>query len=323
MSENKMKYGISLYSFANSFHTRRLDLEGCLKKAKELGAEGITIVAAQHCDEYPFPSDAWLYRLRDLMGKYDLEPVCWEGYLDVGMRSDRDLNEDEIAEYTRNDIVYAHKAGFKMMKTQHSISPKIFESMRPFCEKLNVKLCIEMHWPHTPLVPVWRDHYFKIMEKSDGWLGVNPDMSIFQKFPHGLHIRQAYEAGCDKDKIEAVLQLMREGKPESEIHKLDLSSEELKYAEEFYHKNYGNPDPSLLEPMLKYTHMIHGKFYYLDDDKTDPCIPYEEIMPIIKKSGYDGYIIAEYEGHHFSITEDDDVQLTRYHNLVKRLYEEA
>ena len=69
--------------------------------------------------------------------------------------------------------------------------------------------------------------------------------------------------------------------------------------------------------------MIHGKFYYLADDQFDPCIPYDKIMPIIKKSGYDGYLIAEYEGHHFTIDEDDSVQLHRYWSMVKRMYDEA
>ena len=64
--------------------------------------------------------------------------------------------------------------------------------------------------------------------------------------------------------------------------------------------------------------MLHGKFYYLADDKYDPCIPYEDIMPLLKKEGYDNYILAEYEGHHFSIKEDETEQLTRYLNMIKR-----
>ena len=317
-----LKYGVSLYCFSNSFHTRQLDLEGCIKRAKEIGYNGATLVAAQSCEEYPFPSDKWLFKLRDTMEKYEVEPVCWEGYLDVGMRNDRDMSPDEIREFTRNDIIYAHKAGFHMMKSQHSITPEIFESMRPFCEKMDVKLCIEMHHPHHPLVPVWAK-YFEAMERSDGWLGICPDMSIFQHFPHGLHIRQAYEAGARPEKVEEILQFMRDGKPESELGSLDLSAVEKQYAEEFYHKNAPAGSLDQLEGLLKYTHMIHGKFYYLADDQNDPCIPYDKIMPIIKKAGYDGYLIAEYEGHHFSTDEDDSIQLHRYWSMVKRMYDNA
>ena len=71
---NDLKYGVSLYCFSNSFHTRQLDLEGCIKRAKEIGYNGATIVAAQSCEEYPFPSDKWLFKLRDTMEKYEMEP---------------------------------------------------------------------------------------------------------------------------------------------------------------------------------------------------------------------------------------------------------
>ena len=126
-----------------------------------------------------------------------------------------------------------------------------------------------------------------------------------------------------KQEVEEILQFMRDGKPESELGSLDLSAVEKQYAEEFYHKNAPAGSLDQLEGLLKYTHMIHGKFYYLADDQNDPCIPYDKIMPIIKKAGYDGYLIAEYEGHHFSTDEDDSIQLHQYWSMVKRMYDNA
>ena len=320
--ENKLKFGVSLYSFSDSFYTRKLDIEGCIKKAKEIGFTGISIVAAQSAPEYPYISDKWLYNLRDLLNKYEMEPVCWEGYLDIGMRSDRDMNQDELAEYTKNDIIYAKKAGFPLMKTQHSITPENFEKMLPFCEKTGVKLNIEMHYPHNPFVPVW-EKYFKIMGKSDGYLGICPDMSIFQKYPHQLHINQAIEDGFRSDMLKTVLEMIKERKPTQEVFDLPLTDTERKYVDEFYHKCEHPTEVKELAPMLQYAQMLHGKFYYLADDKYDPCIPYEDIMPLLKKEGYDNYILAEYEGHHFSIKEDETEQLTRYLNMIKRFYNEA
>ena len=74
--------------------------------------------------------------------------------------------------------------------------------------------------------------------------------------------------------------------------------------------------------MLPYSHMLHGKFYYLGEDEVDPCIPYEAIMKIVKEYGYEGYIVAEYEGHHFSVKEDERVQMTRYQSMLHRLINE-
>ena len=38
--------------------------------------------------------------------------VCWSAYIDMGIRSDRDLTPEEIIQFTRNDMIYAKKAGY-------------------------------------------------------------------------------------------------------------------------------------------------------------------------------------------------------------------
>ena len=108
-----------------------------------------------------------------------------------------------------------------------------------------------------------------------------------------------------------------------ETEKLELTDVEEKFTDEFYHK-FSNPSAvGELAPLLKYAQMIHGKFYYLGDDEYDPCIPYEEIMPVLKREKYSGYIVAEYEGHHFSIRENEPQQLERYIKMTKKMYENA
>jgi sugar phosphate isomerase/epimerase len=319
MGNNNLKFGITLYSFADSFSDYRLDMEGMLRTSSEVGCGGVAIVAAQHVPEYPYISDDWLYKFRAQMEKYNLEPVCWEGYLDMGMRADRDLNKEEILEFTKNDIVYAKKAGFSMMKTQHSIGPDLFKGLLPFCKKMGVKLTIEMHYPHHLHVPVWQE-YVKIFAESDGYLGCVPDLSVWQKYPHQLHMNQALDAGCRREKIDEVLGMMKDRKVLEDALALDLAPIERQFAEEFYHK-FGHPaDLADLPILLKYATMIHGKYYYLADAKHDPCIPFDKIMPMIRESGYDGYIVAEYEGHHYSIREDDVEQLRRGLELMKNLY---
>ena len=124
-------------------------------------------VAAQMVPGYPFPSDEWLYHFRGMLEQYELEPVCWSAYVDMGIRTDRDLTEAEIIQYTVNDLIFAKKAGFSMVRTQHAISPAIYHKMIPFCKALNMMLVIEMHWPHHPEVPVWKE-FFRIMKVELG-----------------------------------------------------------------------------------------------------------------------------------------------------------
>lgn len=320
MAQGKLKFGVALYSFADSYSDYRLDMEGMLRTAKNIGASGVSIVAAQHAPEYPYISDNWLYNLRNLLKKYQLEPVCWEGYLDEGVRADRGYTDEEKVEFTKNDIVYAKKAGFKMMKTQHTISPEVFRSMLPFCKRMDVKLTIEMHRPHNMHLPVWQE-YLKIFADSDGYLGCLPDFSVWQHFPHKLCIDEALAAGCRKSKINAVLAMWKGGKKMEDALQLDLTPIEKQTVEALY-QEFGHP-ASLddLTVLLKYATMIHGKFYYIAPGaKTDPCIPFEKLIPIIKNSGFNGYILAEYEGHHHSIHEDDVEHVRRGIALMKSFY---
>ena len=309
---NDIKLGISLYSFSTEYIHEKLDLEGGLKKAKNMGYKGIEIVAAQMVPEYPYPSDEWLNMFKSLLEKYELEPVCWSAYIDMGIRSDRDLTEEEIIQYTVNDLIYAKKAGFPIVRTQHAISPEIFRKMIPFCKKLNMKLTIEMHHPHHPEVPVWKE-YFKIMKgEGRGVLGLVPDFSIFQTMPHYLYLKQAVELGCRKGKLDEIIEIHKSDKDMDKINSGDFNEIEKHVAKEMFDKFFAPARVEQLKDIIDIAFYIHGKFYYLDNDDHDPCIPFEEIVTEIKNLGYKGYIASEYEGHHFDETVDSEVQLKHF-----------
>lgn len=317
--ENNIKLGVSLYSFSTEYISEQLDLEGVLRKAKELGFEGIEMIPAQMAPEYPYLSDEWIAEFRGLMEKYGLVPVCWSAYIDMGIRSDRDLTEEEIIEYTLNDLIYAKKAGFPMIRTQHAISPKIFRAMIPYCRELGVKLTIEMHHPHHPEVDVWKE-YFEIMKgEGKGILGFVPDFSIFQTRPHQLYIDQAISFGCRKERLDDIIDKHDKKVPLETILDEELSDIEKHTAEEIYHKFSAPARMEQWKDMIDCVFYIHGKFYYLADGEHDPCIPYEELLTTIRDLGYNGYIASEYEGHHFDETIDSAMQLQRYVSLNRKI----
>ena len=41
------------------------------------------------------------------------------------------------------------------------------------------------------------------------------------------------------------------------------------------------------------------KFHYLGEDGLEPSIPYEKILPVVKETGFDGWLICEYEDEMF------------------------
>ena len=311
-----IKLGISLYSFSTEFIHEKLDFEGVLKKAKDMGYQGVEIVAAQMVPDYPYPTDEWLAECKALLAKYELEPVCWSAYIDMGIRSDRDLTEDEIIQFTVNDLIYAKKAGFPLVRTQHAISPKIFRQMIPFCKELGVKLTIEMHHPHHPEVPVWKEYFDIMKNEGKGILGFVPDFSIFQTMPHKLYLDQAVSFGCRPEKLAEIVELHRQKADYSVVANGDYNEIEKHTAEEMFGKFSAPAKMEQWKDIIDCAFYMHGKFYYLDNDEHDPCIPFEEIVAEIKRLGYKGYIASEYEGHHFDETIDSEEQLRHFVALM-------
>ena len=309
---DKIRYGVTLYSYSNEYVNGILSFEEILRTVKAQGYTGIELVASQMVPGYPYPSDEWLAQLKALLEEIGLEPVCWSAYIDMGIRSDRDLTEDEIIQFTVNDLICAKKAGFPMVRTQHAISPKIFRKMIPFCKQLDMKLTIEMHHPHHPEVPVWKELIEIMRGEGKGVLGFVPAMSIFQNHPHEPWIQEALNEGCRKEVLDAMLEKHATQRPREEILAGDLSKIEQFYGAQLIEDYDGATQVEQLRELMDCVFYMHGKFYYINDNLEEIAIPYQEILTMVKDSGYEGYIACEYEGHHFDTQISAVDQLDRY-----------
>ena len=309
---DKIRYGVTLYSYSNEYVNGILSFEEILRTVKAQGYTGIELVASQMVPGYPYPSDEWLAQLKALLEEIGLEPVCWSAYIDMGIRSDRDLTEDEIIQFTVNDLICAKKAGFPMVRTQHAISPKIFRKMIPFCKQLDMKLTIEMHHPHHPEVPVWKELIEIMRGEGKGVLGFVPDMSIFQNHPHEPWIQEALNEGCRKEVLDAMLEKHATQRPREEILAGDLSKIEQFYGAQLIEDYDGATQVEQLRELMDCVFYMHGKFYYINDNLEEIAIPYQEILTMVKDSGYEGYIACENEGHHFDTQISAVDQLDRY-----------
>ncbi len=315
-----IKIGVSIYSFSYFYNLSLMDLEDLLRTSHEMGYEGIEIVAAQMAPEYPNVSDAWIASFKELLEKYQLKLVCWSAYIDMGLHPGRDLTDEEICEHTRRDLIIAKKAGAELVRTQHAIKPENLKAMLPFCKQLDMKLCIEMHAPHHPDVPVWKE-YLEIMAdpETEGYLGVVPDFSIFQFAPHKQMVENYLRDGFRKEKLEQVIEYNRKEMTAEEIIAADDYTDYEKTVIEDIVDHYQSPAKlEDLKRLIPYAPYIHGKFHYLDEDCHNPCIPYEKIIPMVRELGFKGYIASEYEGW----DEAAMVQLKRYVTLLNRLLEE-
>lgn len=315
---HNIKLGLTLYSFSSEYINKKMSIEDILKTAKEMGYKGIEIIPAQMAPTYPYLTQEWINELKRLLKKYDLEPVCWSAYLDLGVITGKDLSEDEIIQYTLNDLIYAKKSGFSLVRTQYSITPKLLKAMIPYCKDLDMKLAIEMHHPHHPETELWKE-YIEIMRgEGKGYVGLVPDFGIFIRHPHKLWLDQALEMGFRPEKLSEVTKLHAQGVSYEAVIK-GLYENEAQITKDMYEAFNHPAVPSQIKDLVDISFYMHGKFYYAEEGKDDNSIPYEEILKTVAAAGYQGYIACEYEGHHFTDEIPAQVQLERYIAMCRRI----
>lgn len=315
-----IKLGLTLYSFSSEYINFKLSLEEILAAAHDMGYKGIEIIPAQMCPTYPYVTDEWIGELKGLMQKYDLQPVCWSAYLDMGLATGRDLTEDEIIQYTVNDLIYAKKAGFPIVRSQFSITPEIFVKMIPYCKKLDMKLTIELHHPHYPKHELWQQYVEICRGVGKGYLGIVPDFGIFINTPHKLWRDQAIEMGFDPEKFAQLVAMHKEGVSLADADaRLGLDENEKQIAASMYEEFETRCNPEEIKDIIDVSYYMHGKFYYAEEGENDTSIPYDEILKAVSETDYDGFIACEYEGHHFTDEIPAQQQLSRYVAMCHRI----
>ena len=180
-----MKHSITLYGFGYHYMRGEYTLEDVLKKTKKLGAQGFEIVAPQMVEGHPNPSEYWMESFKELYHKYDLEPVCYSIYIDSGKHKGRFLNEAERLTGTINEMEYAKKMGFSVVRSQDALlAERLWKSCSLTREELG------LHSGHRASRALFSVHAYIpgirgacLKRKIRSHLGVVMDYSAFTSGP--------------------------------------------------------------------------------------------------------------------------------------------
>lgn len=318
-----IKLGVTLYSFSTEYCSGSMDLEDCIRKAHEFGAKGFEIVATQMIDSYPFVSDEFLGRFRDICERYDMTPVSYGANMDKGLYRNREMTDDEMVQFAIRDIRNAHKLGCKVMREQFLIGPENFARLAPYAEAYNVKVGIEIHnpdYPHSPMV----DSFIEAIQKSGSkYLGFVPDFGCFANKPNKMLWDNSVAAGANKDILEMIRDMRWDGIAQDEAQKRAVEAGAGKPELEFLRDSFGtfqfrkDVTPLLegLKDMMPMCFHMHGKFHNVSENLEEAAIPYKEILEVIKASDYDGYIVSEFEQYNSGCT---DEYLSRHIRMMKK-----
>jgi len=320
-----IKRAVSLYSYQEEYFLRKMSLEDCIAAAAATGATGIEIVGEQSVPGCPkLPSEAFIDQWFGWMDKYKVTPVAHDMFLDYNKKKGHYWSDEEAVESFKKDILFAKALGFKIIRVIVNTTPQIIEKVLPFAEEHDIILGIEVHAPWN-INSAWMERHWEVMERTGTkHFGFIPDMGGFTRRLPRVQIERMIRNGADREIAKYVCEQHEKGVMAEytiyEVSKMSNRRIDMAVAEMSRHNTFVNP-LSLVPHMDRIVH-IHGKCLEMLEDYTEYSIPYKEVIDVLKKHGYNGYIATEYEGnrHIQDIYEVDSVEQVRRHQMMLENY---
>ncbi len=326
---HQIKRGVSLYSYQEEVFLRKLDLENAIRVSSEMGAKGIEIIPEQTFDNFPHLTDEQIEAWHGFHAKYGTTPTAYDMFIDLKRRKDRVMTIEEGVESIVRDIRLANRLGCTAMRVIVNTPAEVFERAAPYAEEYNVRLGVEIHSPmrydHR-----WIQRILEVIHRVDSThLGLVPDMGIHVlRFPRVVSER-AKRDGATPDIVDYIVKVYDDHPDDMETLSREVAwrgGNALDVAFAGAVSGYNYVDPATMVPHIPYIFHIHAKFYEMVDDDHEYSIPYEDVIPLLIKGGYDGYLSSEYEGnrHIQDLMPVDSVEQVRRHQaMMARLLGES
>ena len=162
-----IRRSVSLYSYQEAYFTGKLDLEGCIRETAKAGATGVELLAEQMIRRFPLPIEEENFQEQWFawMKKYNLEPSCYDAFLEFKLYDNRTLTLKEQVNMMKRDIRYASMLGFKNLRTLVSTPMDVIEGSLKIAEDNDVKIGLEVHSPFS-LNSGWSDGYMEMIHRT-------------------------------------------------------------------------------------------------------------------------------------------------------------
>ena len=279
----KPKVGMSLYTYGADIRRSRMTVREAIEHAASLGVEGIEFVDKQHIPNYPNPGVYDLWGLRDCVKSSGMKVSCYSTYVDRAIRSDREATREEIVKMIREQIAVASVLGAKVYR------PAIFPSRRV---NRTLGFGSEAHFREVA----------EIVKE------VLPDLR-----KHNVKWGSEIHAPMPP---EATLNFAKQVNDESVGLVPDFSVWATGQALETHAA--GKASLGSLRAVMPYTVHVHAKAHGFDKNGEERNTPYKELLTVIKESGYDEYVSAEFEGW-WEGEDFDSKKIAETHvNLIRR-----
>ena len=255
------KRGVSLYSYTDMF-LRGMCIEDAFREMHDMGAHGVEILGNSHIPGYPVLTDEFLTEWHELCEKYEIIPAEYGHWIDGRMWEDRMLSVDECVELLENDFKIAHALGFHCLRTKQTVINDVLDPVENWRDII------------TAATPAAEKYDVVMLPEIHG------PTTLSQKMV------QDFVEYIDKTGTKA----------------FGLNIDFGVFSTRLHHRTGSvGSKPEEIIPLLPYVKCCHAKFTSMipSDDELmfrEEWIPYPEVLTILKEHGWDGWMVAEYEG---------------------------
>ncbi len=311
------RLGVTLFSYTREYYARRYTLADCLAEAGKLeDARALELIGAQSLRGYPRPAPAVEAELRGLIEYHGLEPTCYGAYLERGRRRDRVATIDEAVELIEAEIAIAKRLGFPLVRL-NTATPDLLEKLLPTAEAADITIAVELH-QKTIESPEMQALLELFERAASPRLGFVQDLGAMMTRIPDSFLDEGLRSGIEPATVRAVAEAWPHGTGLDAAGDGDPAARGWAAAAR---SMFLRTEPATLRAVLPHLAHVHGKFFGIDASGQEPCIPYGEILAILRDGGYAGAIASEYLTFK-PLTELDSAQQVRaHHQMIRRLWQ--
>ncbi len=314
------------FSLCGDLWRGRMTVDESLEAIASLGpGQEVELLGSLALPGFPDATYDELRHLRSTMDRLGLVPSVYCADLERARSARRTLSQHEALGLVEEEAAYARALGFEALRV-NAAAPDLLEDLARLAERSGLLVLIE-HGAEPRTDPHTADLVDALARLGSSGVGLIVDGSAFvRRLPEPWQ-RAALAGGVPPRALELVVGSWDPEVPLPEVmgalHGLGLDPLELElsvYALMTTRFLFRKGDVRGLHDLLPYTHHVQTKFFATDDDGVDPCVPYDEIVPLLRDAGYVGGLHAEYEGGIWSAELDTVAELRRHQAYLERLW---
>lgn len=328
-----IKSSVSLYSLQYQYLQGKMNLEQIIEFVENLGADGIELLPDQMLHGTPTPTEETYAMWDQIMKRHPIGLACDDIFLNTNLYMNRDLTKRECVELINQEIVMAHRLGFKTIRLVSFVPAWILAPCLETAEKNDVSLNIEIHGGLGFDCPKTEEYINEMLRLDSPYVGIVPDTSLFcRKVPSIVRDYCDTMFGLNPDLVKYADEVFASGTDffalgEKKGLKMDPKLESLikEPGDAFFAQNlagYENRPLSCMDGLEKYIKHFHFKLYQMLDNGQECSIDYEEVLRYLHNCNYEGYVSTEYEGNRWILPDleiPEKEQVTAHQKLIQGL----